>query len=102
MNPTLKGERNRVQLRLWPGVVAVMLLWLVRFGTLVVAPEATLYAMIGGLVGALAVLVWWAFFSGGPHFWRWGALVLIMVAVALTPPILHPSIVGGMMGMMFN
>jgi outer membrane protein assembly factor BamB len=66
-----------------------------------VTPEAVLFAMIGGVVGALAVLVWWAFFSRVPHLERWGALVLIMIAVAATPRILHPSIVGGMMGMMF-
>ncbi|HXB70153.1 MAG TPA: PQQ-binding-like beta-propeller repeat protein [Candidatus Acidoferrales bacterium] len=102
MNLTLNGDRNRQQLWLWPGVVAVTLQWLVQFGTPVVAPEATIFAMLGGLVGALAVLVWWAFLSRVPHFERWGALVLIVVAVALTPRILHPSIVGGMMGMMFN
>jgi outer membrane protein assembly factor BamB len=104
VNPTQEGERNRKQqqLRLWPGVVAVMLQWLVRFGTPIVAPEATAFAVIGGLVGALAVLVWWAFLSRVPHFERWGAVVLMIVAVAATPRILHQSIVGGMMGMMFG
>jgi outer membrane protein assembly factor BamB len=100
---TPEGERNcEQQLRLWPGVVAVTLQWLIRFGTPVVAPEATAFAFIGGLVGALAVLVWWAFLSRVPQFERWGAVVLIIVAVAATPRILHQSIVGGMMGMMFG
>jgi outer membrane protein assembly factor BamB len=66
-----------------------------------VAPDALLYALIGGLVGAVAVLVWWMFFRRVPHLERWGALVVIAVAVAATPRILHESIVGGMMGLMF-
>src|SRR5260370_4821671 len=104
MTLTQNGERHREQqLRLWPGVVAVTLQWLVRFGTPIVAPEATVFALIGGVVGALAVLLWWAFFSRVPHFERWGAVVLMIVAVAATPRIiLHQSIVGGMMGMMFG
>ena len=83
MNITQKGERP--PLRLWPGVVAVMLQWLVRFGIPIVAPEGLIVAMIGELVGAVAVLVWWAFFSRVPHFERWGAVVLMIVAVAATP-----------------
>src|ERR1700737_4213494 len=102
MTLTQNGGPNRAQqLRLWPGIVAVTLQWLLWFAVPIVAPEAIIFGMIGGLVGALAVLVWWAFFSRVPHFERWGAIVLIIVAVAATPRILHPSIVGGMMGMMF-
>src|SRR5216683_2892112 len=96
MSVTQKDERNREQqLRLWPGVVAVTLQWLLWFVVPMVAPEAMIFGTIGGLVCALAVLVWWAFFSRAPHFERWGAIVLMIVAVAATPRILHPSIVGG-------
>ena len=102
MTLTQEGERNRERLRLWPGVVAVILQWIAWFGVPAVAPDATVYGMIGGLVSAVAVLVWWAFFSRVPHLERWGALVLIVIAVAATPRILHQSIVGGMMGMMFR
>jgi len=102
MTLTPEGERNQQQLRLWPGVVAVILEWLVGFGIPKVAPAATIFAVFGGLVCALAVLVWWAFFSRVPHLERWGALALMVVAVPLTPRILDQSIVGGMMGMMFR
>ena len=101
MTLTQNGEREQ-QLRLWPGVVAVTLQWLVRFGLPIVAPDAMVFAFIGELVGALAVLVWWAFLSRVPHLERWGAIVLMIVAVAATRRILDPSIVGGMMGMMFG
>ncbi len=101
MTLTQKGERNREQLRLWPGVVAVVLQWLIRFGVPIVVPEATAFGVIGGLLGGLAVLVWWAFFSRAPRFERWGAVVLMIAALAATPRILHESIATGMMGMMF-
>ena len=99
---TQEVERPREPIRLWPGVVAVTLQWLVRYGTPIVAPDAILVAMLGGLAGAVAVLIWWVFFSRVPHLERWGALIAIAAGVAATPLILDPSIVGGMMGMMFR
>jgi outer membrane protein assembly factor BamB len=102
MTLTQKGEGIREQqLRLWPGVVAVILQWLVRFGVPIFVPEATPYGILGGLLGALVVLVWWAFFSRVPRFERWGAIVLMIVAMAATPRIIDKSIATGMMGLMF-
>ncbi|MEE8523372.1 MAG: hypothetical protein V3T72_05530, partial [Thermoanaerobaculia bacterium] len=71
-------------LRLWPGVVAVVLQWL---GWLVLpnvasAPEVVMVGVIGALFCGLAIVVWWAFFSRAPRSERWGAVVLVIVAVA--------------------
>ena len=88
-------------LRLWPGVVIAALLALSRFGVPIVVPEAKIYGVLGGLVGGLAVVVWWAFFSRAPRSERWGAVALMIVALAATPYILDESIATGMMGMMF-
>lgn len=88
-------------LRMWPGVVAVALQWLVRFALPVVVPDAMAIGVIGGLLGGLAVVVWWAFFSRAPRLERWGGLGLMLAALVVTPRILHPSIATGMMGMMF-
>lgn len=46
-------------LRLWPAVVAVMRLWLLRFGLKIVLPGFAGFArgMIGGILGALAIVV---------------------------------------------
>src|ERR1035438_6380515 len=101
MTLTQKCERNRVALRLWPGVVAVLLLWLLRYGVPAVVPEAMIVGVIGEFVGGLAVLLWWVFFSRAPWSERLGALVLMIAASVATRRILHESIAGGMMGMMF-
>lgn len=88
-------------LRLWPGVVAVTLQWGLRFGLPLVWPDGLIYSVFGGLGAALIVLIWWAFFSRAAVIERWGAIVLMIAAVAATRFILHPSIATGMMGMMF-
>src|SRR6185436_15397465 len=86
--------------RVWPGVVAVVLQWLLWFVVPIVAPDAAMGAMLGAVVCALAVIVWWLFFSRAPWIERVGAIVLVVVAVAVTKRIVHQSIANGMMGMM--
>ncbi len=88
-------------LRLWPGVVAVVLQWLMRFGIPFVAPGALVFGVFGGLLGGLAIVIWWAFFSRAPRVERWGAVVLIIAALLVTPRFLHESIATGGMGMLF-
>ncbi len=87
-------------LRLLPGVIAVALQWLLWYGVPVVAPEASMVVLIGGLACSLAVLVWWLFFSRAPWAERLGAIALMVVAVVVTKRVVHPSIAGGMMGFM--
>ena len=68
-------------LRLWPGVVIVVLQLLARFAVPAFAPEAALYGLMGGVfVGGLAIVVWWVFFSRAPWSERLGAIVLMVVA----------------------
>ena len=88
-------------LRLWPGVVFAVLQLLSIFVLPVVVPEALVYGMLGGVVCALAIIVWWAFFSRARRFERFGVIVLLIVAMFATRFVLHESIAGGMMGMMF-
>jgi len=93
---------SKVSLRLWPGVAALVVLFLARFVIPVVAPDLAIYSLIyGGIFGVLAFIVWWAFFSRAPWFERMGALVLMIVALIATPRILHKSVATGMMGMMY-
>lgn len=71
-----EGESMRTSpspLRLWPGVVAVVLQWLVRFVVPMFAPEAVPFGVIGGMIGGLVIVVWWLFFSRAPWVERVGA-----------------------------
>jgi outer membrane protein assembly factor BamB len=93
------GEPPR--LRLWPGVAIVVLQWLLWLAVPAALPEAMGIGFMSGLVGGLAVLLWWAFFSRVPHFERWSAVALVTAAMATAPWVLHDSIANGMMGLMF-
>jgi len=87
-------------LRLWPGVLAVVLQWLAWFVLPIVVPEAMLYGVLAGVAGGLAVVLWWLFFSRAPWFERVGAVVLMTVALFATSYIVHESIANAGMGMM--
>ena len=57
--------------------------------------------VFGGLLGGLAIFVWWAFFSRAPRSERWGAVVLMIVALVVTSRIIHESIATAQMGLTF-
>jgi outer membrane protein assembly factor BamB len=99
----LNPPTPRQPLRLWPGVAAVTLMCLLRFGVLAVSSGdmAGYIALFGELFGVLAVVGWWLFFSRAPWSERLGAVALMIVALAATPRILDQSIATGMMGAMF-
>jgi outer membrane protein assembly factor BamB len=97
---TVASTRRR-PLRLWPGVVIVLLQLLTLFGLPVIAPDVGGFGILSGALGLLAVIVWWAFFSRAPWRERVGAIVLMIVAMAATPYILHESVRTGNMGMQF-
>ncbi|MFC1555402.1 PQQ-binding-like beta-propeller repeat protein, partial [candidate division KSB1 bacterium] len=100
----LSGEPTQQKLlRLWPGVVIVMLQWLVRFviPNIIPGDTATMTGVFGGLLGGLAIIVWWAFFSRAPLSERWGAVILMIIALAATQQILHESIVTAGMGILY-
>lgn len=101
INQETKESNRQPPLRLWPGVVIVSIQWLSRFVVPIVVPEATPYGVIAGLVGGLAVIVWWVFFSRAPWTDRLGAVLLMFVAMFGTSRVVHESIATGMMGLMF-
>jgi outer membrane protein assembly factor BamB len=90
----------RKPLRLWPGVLIVALQWLLMVGLPIVAPAQGAIAVIAGPVGGLFVLLWWLFFSREPWPERVGAIVLMVVSVAIASRLVHTSITNGMMGAM--
>ena len=82
---------QRKPLRLWPGVVIVTVQWLLRFGLIAIMPEFLMIGVMGELICAFAIIVWWAFFSRAPRLERWGGIVLMIVILAVTHSLLHES-----------
>ena len=66
----------RKPLRLWPGVVIVILQWLVRFALPVVAPDTMQIGVLAGVAGGAAIVV----FGFSP--WLWLSLAMLAVAGA--------------------
>src|SRR5258705_13228611 len=99
--PQTDASSPRKPLRLWPGVILVILQWLAWFVVPFFLPDFNLYGMLGGVLCALGILVWWMFFSRAPWAERLGAFVLMIVAPILTKFIVHKSIAGGGLGVLF-
>ena len=88
-------------LRLWPGVVAVVLQWLAWLGLPVFVPEGAMYGLMAGVLFGPVIVVWWLFFSRAPWSERVGAIILMIAALAATTRILHESVATGAMGMLY-
>lgn len=98
-----KEATPKKSLRLWPGLVAVILQWLLRFVVPKIIPGdmAMLIGVFAGMLGGIAVVVWWAFFSRAQRIERWSAIVLMVLALVATSQMLHESISTGNVGLMF-
>jgi len=90
----------RKPVRLWPGVIAAVLLCLIRFVAPAIFPEFGAFAVIGGILIAVAIVVWWLLFSRAPWAERLGALALMIAAPIVMLQVVHESVATGMMGMM--
>ena len=101
MSSDISAERFSSPIRLWPGVVIVAVQWLVRFAMPAVAPDTSMFAVMGGLLGWLALIVWWVFFSRAAWFDRIAGVVLMIGVMAATYPLLDASIATGGMGFIF-
>jgi outer membrane protein assembly factor BamB len=82
----------RKPLRLWPGVLLGALLVLFKLVFPFFGPGSPPIAMLGGLIGGLAIVLWWLFFSRAPWSERLGAVGLIAAGLLVTSRFVHPSI----------
>src|SRR5664280_116638 len=98
-NSTYPGQRK--PLRILPGIIIIVIQLLLRFVLPVILPEAVAIGLFGGILGGLAVIVWWAFFSRAAGLDRWTAVVLMILALLATAQFLDISISTSMMGLMF-
>ena len=96
------------QFRLWPGVIAAVLMVFFRVIFPAIAPnaeilgmDAILIATFGGVLFALVILLWWFFFSRAPWSDRLISLGVIAVAIVALRPLAHISIQNGFMNLMF-
>jgi outer membrane protein assembly factor BamB len=83
----------RKPIRLWPGLIAVVLLLIARFGVKAVIPGFGGFALgMQWMLGIAAlILVWWTFFSRVRWWERLGTLALIIAGVAATWMVRHES-----------
>ena len=100
-NKNIDDSTGQKSLRLWPGIVLVTIQWLLWFIIPRIIPEFSIYGIFGGLLGGIAIVVWWAFFSRAPRVERWGAVILMIATLFITSLFTHMSIATGGQGMMF-
>lgn len=86
---------------LWPGVLIVAIQWLLWFLIPPIFPEAMMVGVLAGFLGAVALAIWWLFFSRTPVLERWGAFVLILASLVGSFFLLDESISTGNMGLEF-
>ena len=85
-------------LRVWPGVVLVVVQWIAWLVVPFFFPQYILQAIMVTAACALGVILWWLIFSRARWYERVGALILIVPAVILTKRIVHVSIATGSFG----
>ncbi|MCI0416569.1 PQQ-binding-like beta-propeller repeat protein [bacterium] len=88
-------------LRLWPGVVLAIVLLVSKYLVPLLLPEYMVYGLLGSLGAAVAIILWWLFFSRALWSERLGALAVMALALFATYQFLHISIAKGAMGMLF-
>jgi outer membrane protein assembly factor BamB len=96
-----ESDAARKPLRLWPGVVIVVLQWLSWLVVPRLAPEAAMFGALGALAGGVALALWWAFFSRAPWADRFLGLGAATIALLAARPLLHESIATAGMGVLF-
>ena len=87
-------------LRLWPGVVLVVVQWLFWLVLPLVMPELSAIGLIGGILCGALVFAWWLLFSRAPWLERIAVLALMVIAVLGTRSFVDRSISNGLMGRM--
>jgi outer membrane protein assembly factor BamB len=96
-----RNEMKNAKLRVWPGIAAGVLIVIGLGAGLLLnltLPDAATLGMVSAMTGALAVLVWWLFFSRARWGERLGALAVLIAAWFAMRPLLDKSILGGGMG----
>ena len=89
---------NGPGLRLWPGVVLVVLIALSASVVPALMEEPGPIGILGPAIGGLLIGLWWLLFSRAPWVERLGAIALAIGAIAATSRLVHISIATAGMG----
>jgi outer membrane protein assembly factor BamB len=81
-------------------VIAAAVLLALRLLAPLFPPDGDTTGVLGGFGMALAILVWWVFFSRAAWLERIGALVVMTASLIIAWPIVDKSVATGMMGAM--
>ena len=95
------SKATQKPMRLKTGVVLLLVQWLLFFIFPKAVPSLAAFGVLGGVLGGLAILIWWLFFSRAPRLDRWGGLVVVILAVILTPYLLDETLAGAGQGFLF-
>jgi hypothetical protein len=86
-----------------------IVLVLMRYVAPLILPDAEvaglslgLIAIFGGMLSAVAIVFWWLLFSRARWFERVAVVALIVAVNVAMRPLVHESILGGMMGRMLH
>jgi outer membrane protein assembly factor BamB len=95
------SEKNPKPLRVLPGIVLVIILWVFRYGLPVVFPSALVVAVLGSIAICLLILIWWLAFSRVPPLERWVGAALLLVAMISTRQFVDVSLQTSGQGMLY-
>ena len=87
------GETPRKPLRVWPGIVIVVLQWIARFGVKAVIPgiEGFGLGVMSSLVLTILLIIWWVFFSRAKWLERLAGLALMVAGLGIAWLLRHDS-----------
>lgn len=93
MTSTQSGVTPQRLLRVWPGIVLVVLQWTARFGIKAVIPgiEGFSLSMMVSFVFTILLILWWVFFSRAKWLERLGGLALIALGLGAAWLLRHES-----------
>ncbi len=98
----LEGTLHR-PLYVGPGILIVLIQWLLWLvlPALFPGPWAMAVGVFGGMLGGIALLIWWGFFSRAPRVERIGGVLLMIVSLLIAYRFTHRSIATSMQGIMY-
>jgi outer membrane protein assembly factor BamB len=101
ISPALNQPTVSFSPRLWPGVIASILLLMIAYVAPAVNSDWSIVGLLGGLGCAILIFLWWLLFSRVTWLERLAVVLLIIAALLVTSRFIHISIAEGAQGMLF-